>query len=124
MGLIERAVVENLLVHRAGGDEHETTDLGFPRGFNKLQGAEHVLLDEFPNVALRTTESPPRPIESRVDHRIATFHQSVDAVAIAQIALDPLEVRICSNLPGYLRADTNSLGNAPARPDGGRCSDR
>ena len=63
MGLIERAVVEDLVVDGTGRNENEATDAGSPGGLNQLQRAVHVLMDKLNQVTLGTTKSHPWSVQ-------------------------------------------------------------
>ena len=76
MGLVQGPVVENLLVDGAGGDEHETPDIGMPGCLDQLQGAEDVLLDELQHVALAAPKAAAGMVQGGVDHGIAALDET------------------------------------------------
>jgi NAD(P)-dependent dehydrogenase (short-subunit alcohol dehydrogenase family) len=69
MGLVQRPIVEDLLVDGACGNEHEPSDISPPGGLNQLQSAQHVLLDEFQHVALVAAKASARMVR-RHEHEL------------------------------------------------------
>jgi hypothetical protein len=79
-------------VYGTRGYEHETASPDCPGGFDQLQGANQVLLNELDQVSLGATKTCSGSVERRVDHSVAAVHQRLCAGSVAQVALDPLYI--------------------------------
>ncbi len=79
---VQGPVVENLLVHRAGRDEHEPSDPSLPCGLNEPDRAHDVLLHELDGVALAAAEPAARMVKRGVDRRVATRDQGLGALRV------------------------------------------
>ncbi len=91
MRFVERPVAEDLLVNRAGGDEHEASCASRPGRFNQTQGSEHVPFSELDHVPLAAAETAAGMKQRGMHHGIAIGNQGGRRRGVSQIADDPLE---------------------------------
>ena len=88
---VQGPVVENLLVYRAGREEHEPSDPSLPRGFDEPDRAHDVLLHELDEIAFTTAEPAARMVQRGVDRSLAVCDQGVGALRVIQVAGDPFK---------------------------------
>ncbi len=64
MRLVQGPIIQNLLMHRAGGDENEPTNSRLTCSLNQLHRADNVFLGKRHGVAFASTKPAPGPVQT------------------------------------------------------------
>ena len=91
MCLVQRAVIQDLFMDGAGGNEDEPADASPACGFDQSESADNVSLGEVDDVSFGSTKSLTRSSQGGMDYRVASRNQLLTCCGVIQITKQPID---------------------------------